>query len=134
MFGEWTECWFRFWLIWNNYYHSGKRWPKIGVGKTVFEKLSKSEQEEFIQDQLNDFYISKYSKNCPKWNVTITKMTGCNKMICQQCGVYFCWKWMQIIQGYQHFELNPGCWDTTGQRDNIALNDKDTTKYLKLLN
>ena len=32
---------------------------------------------------------------------------------------------MEIIQGYDHFKLFPECWDTTGQRDNKALNDKD---------
>ena len=128
MFGEWSECWFRFCLIWKNFYHSGRRWPALSLGKTAFESLSKAEQQQFIQDQLADFYINKYSKNCPKWKVSITKMTGWNKMIWPQCGVYFWWKWMEIIQGYQHFEINPQCWDTTGQSDKVGLTEKDITE------
>ena len=125
MFGEWSECWFRFCLIWKNFYHSGRRWPALGLGKQAFESLSKAEQLEFIKDQLDDYYINKYSKNCPKWEVSITKMTGWNKMIWPQCGVYFWWKWMEIIQGYEHFSINPQCWDTTGQSDKTSLSEQD---------
>lgn len=80
MFGECDECWFRFCLTCKNYYHSGKRCPVLNLGTDAFNRMSKEEQDKFIQDQLADKYLKKYSKDCPSCKVSITKLTGCNKM------------------------------------------------------
>lgn len=131
--GQCTNCWFKFCLTWKESYHTGKRWATVGLGKLDFKNLSSEQQDEWIADQLNDFYVSKYSKNCPKWSVLISKITGCNKMIWWKCGVYFCWKWMKIITGYEHFSENPQCWDTTGQRDRVGLTDLDKNELKSTL-
>jgi len=42
---------------------------------------------------------------------SISKVDGCNKMICSRCGVFFCWMCLQVISGYQHFYDSPMCGD-----------------------
>jgi hypothetical protein len=66
MFGECTECGFRFCLICKSWYHSGRRCPVLTIGVGVFGRMSKREQEDFIQEQLAELYVMKYTKNCPK--------------------------------------------------------------------
>jgi len=92
--------------------------------------MTLKQQEEFIREKLNDYYVNKYCKPCPQCKTPISKTSGCNKMTCQNCHVYFCWKCSEIIKGYQHFEVNPGCWDTTGDRDvgYLTANEFDEVK------
>eukprot|EP00746_Dinoflagellata_sp_MGD_P072517 gnl/MRDRNA2_/MRDRNA2_29427_c0_seq1.p1 gnl/MRDRNA2_/MRDRNA2_29427_c0~~gnl/MRDRNA2_/MRDRNA2_29427_c0_seq1.p1 ORF type:complete len:506 (-),score=84.76 gnl/MRDRNA2_/MRDRNA2_29427_c0_seq1:317-1834(-) len=42
-------------------------------------------------------------KRCPKCKQAIEKVSGCNHMVCTTCGVHFCWKCLDIISGYDHF-------------------------------
>merc|ERR1711904_639787 len=42
-------------------------------------------------------------KRCPKCNQAIEKVSGCNHMVCATCGVHFCWRCLEQISGYDHF-------------------------------
>ncbi|CAI2364636.1 unnamed protein product [Moneuplotes crassus] len=113
LFGECAKCYFRFCLSCNHFYHSGRRCPVLSLGRNQFAKMTKKQQEEFLKEKLNDFYVLKHCKNCPNCHARISKISGCNKMVCRECGIYFCWKCLSIIKGYDHFNLNPDCWDFT---------------------
>lgn len=130
LFGECQKCYFRFCLTCEHWYHSGRRCPVLSLGKSQFAKMSKREQEEFLKEKLNDFYVKKHCKNCPQCHTPISKTDGCNKMICRECGVYFCWKCLAIIKGYDHFNVSPECWDTSGDRDigQLSVRDLDEVK------
>ena len=107
MFGECTECEFRFCLTCHHFYHSGKRCPVLTIGAIAFQNMSKTVQEQFIADKLNDIYVNKYSKNCPSCNSSIMQTNGCNKMTCTTCGKYFCWICLKVILNYDHFSESP---------------------------
>ncbi|TNY19015.1 hypothetical protein DMC30DRAFT_418315 [Rhodotorula diobovata] len=40
---------------------------------------------------------------CPKCTVPCLKSDGCNKMVCSQCGAYWCYSCRSPIKGYDHF-------------------------------
>merc|ERR1712118_469688 len=42
-------------------------------------------------------------KRCPKCKQAIEKVSGCNHMVCATCGVHFCWRCLEQISGYDHF-------------------------------
>ncbi|GAA5939340.1 hypothetical protein JCM3775_007195 [Rhodotorula graminis] len=48
---------------------------------------------------------------CPKCTVPCLKSDGCNKMVCSQCGAYWCYCCRAIIKGYEHFEQRAGSGD-----------------------
>lgn len=124
MFGECTECEFRFCLTCNLFYHSGKRCPVLSIGAATFKRMSKADQVKFIADHLNELYIKKYSKNCPHCAASIAKIDGCNKMVCYKCGKYFCWAWNKGILGYEHFEISPECWGKQS-KDRTGITEQD---------
>lgn len=52
------------------------------------------------------------SKNCPHCKSVVVKTEGCNKMVCAQCGGFFCWSCLAKIKGYDHFQNNEKCWNS----------------------
>eukprot|EP00040_Diaphanoeca_grandis_P015356 m.78263 g.78263 ORF g.78263 m.78263 type:complete len:520 (-) comp25097_c0_seq3:107-1666(-) len=66
-------------------------------GKKLIEMI-----EEFHTNQ----YLSANSQQCPKCKASISKIDGCNKMVCSSCGTYFCWicnKTLDKQTPYAHF-------------------------------
>lgn len=47
--------------------------------------------------------IQATTRPCPGCGAAIDKTEGCNKMLCANCGAYFCWKCRKVIHGYEHF-------------------------------
>ena len=65
---------------------------------------------KIIQESLNLQYINYCSKKCPHCQTPVSKIEGCNKMTCFQCGKHFCWSCLKLIDGYDHFKENMNCW------------------------
>jgi E3 ubiquitin-protein ligase RNF14 len=36
--------------------------------------------------------IKEHAKQCPDCGMATEKSEGCNKMVCGNCGAYWCWK------------------------------------------
>lgn len=57
--------------------------------KTGFD-LDTGAQDKDAAAKLDDAWIKKNSKPCPKCSLAVTKNDGCNHMTCR-CGHQFCW-------------------------------------------
>jgi E3 ubiquitin-protein ligase RNF14 len=69
----------------------GKRKPKGDLQKRMDEVCS-------IMKILKD------AKQCPQCNLAISKIEGCNKMTCSNCGQSFRYQCNAAITGYDHFQ------------------------------
>uniref|UniRef100_A0A0E0GBK6 RBR-type E3 ubiquitin transferase n=1 Tax=Oryza nivara TaxID=4536 RepID=A0A0E0GBK6_ORYNI len=65
------------------------------------EQLLKERRE--LEELMNIQEALRSSKQCPHCKMAISKIEGCNKMICVNCGGYFCYRCNQAIKGYEHF-------------------------------
>ncbi|XVF52010.1 hypothetical protein PTKIN_Ptkin04bG0230900 [Pterospermum kingtungense] len=66
-------------------------------------KEQKSRERQMINELLSLKEVMRDSKQCPSCKMAISKIEGCNKMVCQNCGQYFCYSCNSAISGYDHF-------------------------------
>lgn len=81
------------------------------IAQAKEDKL-KEIRQMLINEAMNFEYLKRCSKPCPACMFSVAKDGGCNKMTCQNCGKFFCWNCLEVIDGYKHFEQNAICWQT----------------------
>ncbi|CCU56295.1 NTPase/helicase [Mythimna separata entomopoxvirus 'L'] len=75
----------------------------------VCEKCHEENNSNHICDEeiLKNLELLKLSgKNCPKCHVFITKIDGCNDMICTNCSIFFNWRTLEITANTSNHHYN----------------------------
>lgn len=79
---------------------------KLEEARRTEEEANAMLQRE-LEEVAGEEYLMKFSKQCPGCAYRIQKQSGCNKMTCSRCCIYFCWiclKSLNKSDPYSHFE------------------------------
>ncbi|TVU28079.1 hypothetical protein EJB05_19587 [Eragrostis curvula] len=76
---------------------------------SVRDLVNMSEEQERLEQRKVEELLSlrevlRSTRQCPSCRMAIAKIEGCNKMVCHNCGQFFCYRCNRAISGYQHFE------------------------------
>lgn len=66
----------------------------------------KRKELEIINEMLSMKEVQRDSQPCPSCHMAISRIEGCNKMICGNCGQYFCYrcnKALDKLNPYDHY-------------------------------
>lgn len=131
-FAQCSNCFFSFCSLCKERRHVGSTCMKIRRKLLMLQECETSsdmrnEQKRKMQNLINDFLslkeVYRTSRLCPACKVPISRTEGCNKMVCRNCGNFFCYRCNKIINGYEHF------WNNCKLFDNGAVMNPEIMMY-----
>ncbi len=94
------KCGYKMCLRCNNPPHFPAECKQIA---NYYNELNKSNS---LQMPVQDKFYTAQGKRCPKCNIFMEKMYGCNQMVCSLCNTTFCWNCVRSWD--EHLKLNQG--------------------------
>ncbi|CAI0472902.1 unnamed protein product [Linum tenue] len=113
-FAQCSKCYFNFCSLCNGARHVGEPClspeSKLQLLEASLNSPSRTtgaqrrlELENKINEIMSEREVARVSKICPHCKMAISRIDGCNKMVCGSCGKYFCYLCNKPINGYEHF-------------------------------
>ncbi|VAH36236.1 unnamed protein product [Triticum turgidum subsp. durum] len=104
-----SSCLFSFCTLCRERRHVGVECLSPEEKLIILERRQKSGQVkgdiQKVMDEVRSIKeILKDAKQCPRCKMAISKIEGCNKMTCWNCGRFFCYQCNAAISGYDHFK------------------------------
>jgi len=61
------------------------------------------QEQRKVEELLSLREVLRSTKQCPSCRMAIAKTEGCNKMVCDNCGTFFCYRCSRATSAYAHF-------------------------------
>ncbi|CAL5054908.1 unnamed protein product [Urochloa decumbens] len=99
--------------------------------RELWPEARRRREQRKVEELLSLREVLRSTRQCPSCRMAIAKTGGCNKMVCHNCGNFFCYRCCRAISGYKHF-ADGGC----GLFDRVRLpgtnNDRDLDEAVEM--
>ncbi|KAH9675268.1 F5D14.10 protein [Citrus sinensis] len=141
-----SKCFCSFCTVCREKWHVGKECSSFEL---KLQMLEKRKEPELIYEVLSLKEILRAAKQCPTCKMAISRIDGCNKMVCVNCGKPFCYGCNEAVEGYDHFRTSLSIMDaevassirwgnldeekqTFGEPDSVPAHSRLTNAYSRI--